>query len=131
MDGRAGCAAIVFGRNNHSDNQNQKAELPTEEKEALMADLASYLTNSLPKYSVPVFIRLVDHMARTGNMKQQKHVLRGEGVDLDIVEAEHGEEIWWLRKLKRQSSGGDGEGQSYVRFTRADWDALRAGRVML
>ncbi len=141
MDGRAGCAAMVLRKNdhnhNHNHNQTQKSELSNKEKETLMADLASYLTNSLPKYSVPIFIRLVCQMARTGNMKQQKHVLRGEGVDLEIVEAKHGEEIWWLKMLARHPNGrpgggdGAGNGQRYVRFTRADLDALKTGKLRL
>lgn len=144
MEGRAGCAAIVFSKTNHNHNHNhaQKTDLGKEEKEALMADLATYLTHSLPRYSVPLFIRLVAHMARTGNMKQQKHVLRAEGVDLAVVEAQHGEEVWWLRRNRNhfdRSGNGDGDadgvGQGeelrYVRFTSRDWDALRAGRVRL
>lgn len=121
VEGRAGCAAIVLNTNN---NNQQKTELSETDKESLMADLANYLANSLPKYSVPLFVRLVKHMARTGNMKQQKHVLRNEGVDLRIVEDRYGEEIWWLRDQKH-------DGRRYVRFRQADWDALRAGRVKL
>ncbi|ERF76582.1 hypothetical protein EPUS_05855 [Endocarpon pusillum Z07020] len=129
VEGRAGCAAIVFNTYNNNSN-NQKTELSERDKESLMADLATYLSNSLPKYSVPLFIRLVKHMARTGNMKQQKHVLRNEGVDLQIVEDRHGEEIWWLRDHKYDGGRGE-EGRRYVRFRQGDWDALRAGRARL
>ncbi|KAF7509708.1 hypothetical protein GJ744_007579 [Endocarpon pusillum] len=136
VEGRAGCAAIVLSNNknnnNNNNNNNQKTELSERDKESLMADLATYLSNSLPKYSVPLFVRLVKDMARTGTMKQPKHVLRNEGVDLQIVEDRYGEEIWWLRHHHRHDGGhGEGEGPRYVRFRQGDWDALRAGRVRL
>ena len=101
-DGRAGCAAVLF-----------EGDVVTEE---ILEGLAKHATQKLPKYSVPVFLRMVtDHMA-TGNNKQQKAVLRSEGVDLEKV---RGEKVFWLR-----------EGR-YVEFRDEDWKGLSAGRVKL
>lgn len=111
-EGRAGCAAVLLAGAG-VDAQPGLA--------LLMEDLAGFLAGGLATYSVPRFLRVVRHMERTGTLKQQKHVLRGEGLDLRKVEGGCGEQIWWLR---------DG-GRRYERFTSADWDALVAGRVRL
>jgi hypothetical protein len=71
----------------------------------------------LPKYAVPIFLRLVKEVQATGNYKQQKHVLRTQGVDPDQIPAE--DKIYWLRNW------------TYVPFERKDWNALNAGKVRL
>lgn len=119
-EGRAGCAAVVL-------KGWGEGGLGEKEKEVLMADLADYVSSHLPKYGVPVFLRLVTQMQRTGNMKQQKQILRTEGVDLDKVEGVHGEEIWWLTP----GGGGGGGRGGYVRFRKEDWEGLMGGRVKL
>jgi acyl-CoA synthetase (AMP-forming)/AMP-acid ligase II len=127
-EGQAGCAAILLntssGCGGGSSSRTTKKEEPDPESDPepdpdLMQELAAFLSENLPKYSVPVFLRVVRQMQRTGNMKQQKHVLRGEGVDLDKVEGLYGDQIWWL------------QGERYVRFRSGDWEALRGGRVRL
>jgi hypothetical protein len=55
-------------------------------------------------------------MATTGTNKQQKHVIRAQGVD---PEKTGGDEFYWLK-------GGD-----YVKFGRRDWEELNGGRVKL
>jgi hypothetical protein len=102
-DGRAGCAALLLNT----------TEPPAEDLESL----ATLVINSLPKYAVPIFLRLVKKMQATGNNKQQKHVLRTQGVDPDQIPAE--DRIYWLRN------------GTYVPFERKDWNALNAGRVRL
>ena len=103
-DGRAGCAAILF-----KDEAKEVGE-------DLLESVAKHAFAGLPKYSVPIFLRAVREATVTGNMKQMKAGLRGEGVDPGRV----GEEkVYWLK------------GGRYVEFTRGDWEELRQGRVKL
>jgi acyl-CoA synthetase (AMP-forming)/AMP-acid ligase II len=78
-DGRAGCVAIVL------------SEQPSER---LLADLAEHVQRRLPRFAVPLFLRLPKDMHITGTNKQQKHIVRAQGVD----PAKTGEdELFWLR----------------------------------
>jgi hypothetical protein len=72
---------------------------------------------NLPKYAVPIFLRLVSEPLSTGNHKQNKVPLKAEGVDPDKVSS--GDVIYWIR------------GDSYVPFLRADWEGLSQGRARL
>ncbi|KAI9682140.1 MAG: hypothetical protein M1817_000194 [Caeruleum heppii] len=99
-DGNAGMAAVVL------------AESPSP---ALMRSLAAHALADLPRYAVPLFLRLTRDMQTTGTNKQQKHALRGQGVD----PAKVADEVYWLR-----------EG-TYVPFTKEAWEELRGGRVKL
>ncbi|KAI1638330.1 AMP-binding enzyme [Biscogniauxia mediterranea] len=102
-DGRAGCAAIVL---------NRKPDA------ALLHSIAQHASKKLPKYAVPLFLRIGNGLAAatTGTNKQQKHELRVQGVDPDKVQDD---QIYWLR-----------EG-TYVEFRKSDWDRLNAGQVKL
>jgi acyl-CoA synthetase (AMP-forming)/AMP-acid ligase II len=99
-DGRAGCVAITIHKGTEPDFRG----------------LAKRLKAVLPRYAIPIFLRVTDAMILTGNMKHQKHGMREEGVDPDKIQ---GERIIWLK---------DGE---YIDFTKEDWEALKAGRVKL
>ena len=103
-DGRAGCAAV----------------LSTQELDQVMLDqVASHAHQTLPKYAVPLFLRTVSDIGATGTNKQQKHLLRAEGVDPEKIRNTQGDKIYWLR-----------EG-TYVEFGNEDWEELKAGRVKL
>lgn len=102
-EGRAGCAAVL---------------LSEEPSEQLLESLATYCTNSLPRYAVPVFIRVVKEVQATGNNKQQKHVLRKEGVDPAQSGADR---IFWLRP----------GASKYEVFGKREWDSLGRGQVKL
>jgi len=78
--------------------------------------LANHLTKTLPRYAVPLFIRLTDGITLTGNLKHQKHGMRGEGIDPEKVK---GDKILWLK---------DGR---YVEFKEQDWTDMKAGQVKL
>jgi len=106
-EGRAGCAAIV---------------LATEvDEDAFRFDLlAEHAINTLPRYAVPVFIRLTQEMASTGTMKQQKGRLKSEGIDPDRIETTN-DRMYWLPPGERK----------YVPFRREDFEALQAGKVRL
>ena len=101
-DGRAGCAAILF-----------KGDVVDE---GVLEGVAKHAVKGLPKYSVPVFLRVVTEHKTTGNNKQQKAVLRNEGIDPARV---GGERVFWLR------------GGRYVEFKEGHWEELRKGMVRL
>ncbi|KAK4690322.1 hypothetical protein P7C71_g6443, partial [Lecanoromycetidae sp. Uapishka_2] len=65
-DGRAGCAAVLFDG---------------EVDGGLLETVAEHVKRKLPRFSVPVFLRVVREHKTTGNNKQQKAVLRAEGVE--------------------------------------------------
>lgn len=90
------------------------------------AKLAHYLLAQLPRYAVPVFIKLVDKIAVTHNHKIQKNYYRDNHQfdDLPQQEEEKPREesngtIWWL------------QGNTYGPLKRQDWDLISAGRVKL
>lgn len=101
-DGRAGCAAILF------DTQDVS--------EGLLDSVAKHAWSNLPKYAVPPFLRIVYGHQTTGNNKQLKAVLRGEGIS---PEKTGGDMMYWLK------SG------SYERFGKREWEELSQGRVRL
>jgi acyl-CoA synthetase (AMP-forming)/AMP-acid ligase II len=130
-DGRAGCAAIHIAPE-HRDKFDFKA-------------LLDYARQKLPKYAVPVFLRVQQKQTTMHNNKQNKVPLRNDGVDLrkivertDKEEAEMAEEkggvpvvydtVYWHPAALGSAKGEKDEG--YVVFTMEDWDRLReAGGV--
>lgn len=102
-DGRAGCVVLVL------------AEEPSDR---VLKDLASHAHERLPKFAVPLFLRLTSasEMQLTGTNKQQKHVVRSQGVD---PEKTGHDELYWLK------------GGTYVKFRQEDWEELRGGKVKL
>jgi hypothetical protein len=73
----------------------------------------------LPRYAVPVFLRIVQEPTPTHNNKQNKVPLREEGVDPAKVKA--GDQILWVR------AGGN----TYEEFTPSCWEQLVAGKAKL
>ncbi|KAH0847984.1 Fatty acid transporter protein [Fonsecaea pedrosoi] len=108
-EGRAGCAAVLL-----RDVDSNTTPIP----DALLESLATYARNSLPKYAVPVFLRVVTQVMATGNNKQQKHVLRQEGVDPDKVGDNR---VFFLRP----------DSQKYEPFGRKEWENVKGGKVKL
>ncbi|KAL2069182.1 hypothetical protein VTL71DRAFT_15520 [Oculimacula yallundae] len=106
-DGRAGCAAVYID--------------PNFVKGFDFADFLKYSRTHLPKYAVPVFIRLVKEMTPIHNNKQNKVPLRQEGVDPEKVMMD--EKILWIDEL--------GKGHSYVEFSRDHWEDLKLGKAQL
>lgn len=102
-DGRAGCAAVALG---------------VAADERLLRSLAEHARAKLPRYAVPIFLRLGKgtSAAVTGTNKQQKHGLRVEGVDPTKV---GDDELYWLK------------GDTYVRFGREEWDQMSGGQIKL
>ena len=111
-DGRAGCACLV----------------PVAGVTAQSFDfegLAARLTRTLPRYALPIFLRITPALQYTGTMKMQKGQLKQEGIDPDKIENSEGEgrgdKIYWMPS----------DGKSYVPFRRKDWEALQRGQVRL
>ena len=103
-DGRAGCAAIV---------------LASDVDQNLLDSIAKHVTKSLPRYAVPMFLRVTKGNMATGNNKQQKHHLRLQGVDPDWIGASSSDRMFWMK------------GGTYVDFKAEDWAELQAGRAKL
>jgi acyl-CoA synthetase (AMP-forming)/AMP-acid ligase II len=107
-EGRAGCAAVVF------ENPNPN-----------LADIVKYARSTLPRYAVPVFLRVVKRSSHIHNHKQNKVPLRKEGVDPDKVGTEEkagGEDVFlWLKP----------GAETYEPFSRKDWQNLVGGKVRL
>ncbi|KAL8686572.1 MAG: hypothetical protein Q9218_007010, partial [Villophora microphyllina] len=104
-EGRAGCATIMF-------NDAREAD------QTILDDIATHVRKSLPRYAVPLFLRITKDMQTTGNNKQQKHILRAEGVDPTKVR-DSGDQLFWLK-----------EG-TYKAFDDNDWETLEAGQAKL
>jgi len=111
-EGRAGCAAINLE--------------PTAELSINYQDLLRYCQAQLPKYAVPLFLRVVKSSSHIHNHKQNKVPLRKEGVNPDLVGTEDpagaNDVFLWLKP---------GNNESYVPFVRGDWDGLVKGEVRL
>ncbi|KAG5297005.1 AMP dependent ligase [Histoplasma ohiense] len=110
-EGRAGCAAILI-------QPDQRANFG-------FAAFARYARERLPKYAVPVFLRLVEASNHTHNQKQNKVPLRDEGVDPDNLgskapEGKNDRFLWLLP-----------QNDTYLEFGRSDWEDLVSGRVKL
>lgn len=103
-DGRAGCVAIVL------DSPHPRPEL--------LASLAAHSREKLPRYAVPLFLRVLKEVGtqNTSTNKQQKHVLRQQGIDPANVQ---GDALYWLK---------DG---TYAPFGQKEWKALQQGQVKL
>ena len=114
-DGRAGCAAVALESGTSIDRFDWKA-------------LATYAKEKLPRYAVPVFIRVVTgEVGSMGshNNKQNKVPLRAEGIDPQLrgskVAGGKGDAILWLPPKEN----------AYVGFGDGEWNALVAGQARL
>jgi acyl-CoA synthetase (AMP-forming)/AMP-acid ligase II len=107
-EGRAGCAAITLNTSTPD-----------------YADVVRYARSTLPRYAVPVFLRVVRRSSHIHNHKQNKVGLRKEGVDPKKVGSEEKEGVedafMWLRP----------NGEAYEPFGKREWDELAGGRVRL
>lgn len=110
-DGRAGCAAVV----------------PRDGLQLDYRALAEHCLSRLPRYAVPIFLRVCREFEYTGTMKMQKGRLRSEGIDLDIIETKAKEKsevvdtLYWLKPGAKE----------YVQFRRKDMQELNGGAVKL
>ncbi|KAI1007004.1 Isopenicillin N epimerase component 1 [Podosphaera aphanis] len=106
-DGRAGCAAIYID--------------PTLKPNFDFTDFLRYSRTHLPKYAVPLFLRIVKEMTPMHNNKQNKVPLRAEGID--PVKVNGDDEILWIIE--------NGTGPTYEKLRRKDWEQFQVGKVRL
>ncbi len=114
QEGRAGCAALTI-----DDNARKNFD---------WKGLATFARESLPRYAVPVFIRVLSGEVGGGashNNKQDKIGLRAEGVVPELrgtkVKGGENDVFYWIKP----------DEERYVRFEEDDWKLLSAGRVRL
>ena len=108
-DGRCGCATLV-------------CQPPATPSTLDLRALAQHVFARLPRYAVPLFLRVAPQLKYTGTFKIQKGQAKREGVDVDAIEeAGSLDRLFWLPP-------GEGE---YVPYRREDWEALKSGRVRL
>ncbi|KAL9069646.1 MAG: hypothetical protein Q9157_006086 [Trypethelium eluteriae] len=108
-DGRAGCVAL---------------SLSVRREDFDFDGFFGHARANLPRYAVPVFLRLVAKESSTDNNKQNKVPLREEGIDLDIlgskvIGGEYDVLLW--------HPGGYG----YVKFEKSDLEKLRSGELTI
>ena len=103
-DGRAGCAALVVSDERLND--------------ALAKDLVDHAKKRLPRYAIPLFLRLMKEVEVTGTLKHQKVALRNDGVDPDKVGAD---EVFWLEP----------GAERYTKFHHKDWERIGNGTAKL
>ena len=106
-DGRAGCAAIYI---DPAMRQNFDYE-----------GFLKYTRAKLPKYAVPLFIRVVEEMTPIHNNKQNKVPLREEGVD-PAKKKNKKDEMWWVKPDANHT---------YHPFTEDHWSDLHLGKARL
>ncbi|OCL09230.1 acetyl-CoA synthetase-like protein [Glonium stellatum] len=97
-DGRAGCAAVVldesaFPKKDRAEEETNALPLPSQ---SVLRSLAGHCTSNLPRFAVPLFLRLTKQMHTTGTNKHQKHIFQQEGIDVEKIEAS-GDKMYWLR----------------------------------
>ena len=108
-DGRCGCAMIV-------------PQPPTTPDTLDLNALANHVSSQLPRYAVPIFLRVAAQLSYTGTFKIQKGQAKREGVDIDLIEQSGStDRIFWLPP----------GGKSYVPYRIEDWEALKSGKVKL
>lgn len=111
-DGRAGCAAIV------------PAADSTAEGKLDMASLAQHALANLPRYAVPLFVRVVRQIDYTATNKMQKGRLKAEGVDWERIRETKGadsDRFYWLPP----------GGKAYVPYGMGEWERIKGGAVKL
>ncbi|KAH9860053.1 hypothetical protein IAQ61_011837 [Plenodomus lingam] len=111
-DGRAGCVALRLADGVSTESFDWRG-------------LLQYSKSKLPKYAVPVFIRLASVGSNTDNQKQNKGPLREEGIEIDKygskVVGGANDPVMWAKP---------GAG-TYVRFTMDDLLTLRDGKILI
>ncbi|KAI0204144.1 fatty-acyl-CoA synthase [Astrocystis sublimbata] len=105
-DGRAGCACVV---------------LKEEVEKTDFAALAAHCLERLPRYAVPLFVRVTKSLDYTGTHKLQKQKLRSEGIDLTAIRKSGDDLMYWLPPGS----------EAYVPFEQKDLNTIKAGNVRL
>lgn len=105
-DGRCGAAAVVLANGESLETLDLKG-------------LAQHVLKALPRYAVPVFLRVTSEIDYTGNMKMQKGKLKKEGVDLDTLQGD--DALFWLPPWSNE----------YIPYEQHHWEALKSKKAQL
>lgn len=110
-EGRAGCAALQI---------TPGAKLTFD-----YAALARFAQSKLPRYAVPVFLRVVENSTHIHNHKQNKVPLRDEGADPTLrgTKVTNGadDQFLWMAPGEKE----------YSSFGKEEWDKICAGQARL
>ncbi|KAJ5698944.1 Isopenicillin N epimerase component 1 [Penicillium macrosclerotiorum] len=110
-EGRAGCAALQIS--------------PEARQTFDFAALARFARSKLPRYAVPIFLRIVDNPTHIHNHKQNKVPLREEGVDPELIGTKvtdgQGDHFLWV-------APGN---QEYTPFGKQEWQKISDGSARL
>lgn len=124
-DGRAGCAALYLD--------------PSVASNFDFNGLLEHCRARLPKYAVPVFLRILNNLTTMHNNKQNKVPLRNDGIDLGKLRARAEQEavekglskeeirydtMYWCPQ-SLSSVKGEIDGEGFVEYTVEDWEGLR------
>ncbi|TPX32505.1 hypothetical protein SmJEL517_g04408 [Synchytrium microbalum] len=82
-----------------------------------VSGLGKFLVKELPKYAIPLFLRMLPEIQTTGTFKQVKTTLRAEGIDLN--------------KIKDRMFFFDEEKSTYVPYTTQIYNDIMAGKARL
>lgn len=108
-DGRCGCAAVVLKQG----VTTQSLDLP---------GLTRHMLGSLPRYAVPIFLRITPALSYTGTFKIQKGAAKKEGANWDLInKASCGDHLYWLPPNT----------DCYTIYRKEDWQKLENGQVKL
>lgn len=125
-DGKAGAAALRIDPDRRSTFdfggllRYSESHAGTGRARPLTGLYRRHARSKLPKYAVPVFLRLLSQSATMHNNKQNKAPLKKCGVDPNKT---NGDEVLWVSDV--------GMGTEYVPFTQSDWGQLVGGKAKL
>lgn len=127
-DGRAGCAALHIDPA-YRDNFNFNA-------------LLAHAESKLPKYAVPVFLRVVKTQSLMHNNKQNKVPFRNDGIDLRKVQERADKEareqglpegeydtFYWHPAALSLRTGSAPNDKGYTVYKMEDWDSLKGSEA--
>ena len=108
-DGRAGCAAVYIK--------------PEKMASFDYGDFLTFLRQRLPRYAVPVFLRVLSEISPMHNQKQNKVPLRKEGIDVDKIAsgASSQDQMMWAPQGATK----------YVPFGKNELESIAAGKAKL
>lgn len=110
-EGRAGCVALQIA--------------PEARQTFDYAALARFARSKLPRYAVPIFLRVVETPTHIHNHKQNKVPLRDEGVDPKLVGTKvangQTDRFLWI------APGAE----VYTSFGKGEWELLDSGKARL
>lgn len=129
-DGRAGCAALHIDPA-HRENFDFNA-------------LLAHAESKLPKYAVPVFLRVLKTQTLMHTNKQNKIPFRNDGIDLRKIQERADKEateqgqpegeydtLYWLPSALSLRTDSAANNKGYRVYRMEDWDSLKASEAKL